>query len=109
MSAEGPPPAGGSNWNRAALKPPPRGLVMMALAIGAAIAVGLLGWSGWYVFDNLNRTAHEMEALAATAANIDTHCDAGDTPAKAGEPMSEGKCIPDEFRFVVTDGTVEEK
>jgi hypothetical protein len=50
-----------------------------------------------------------MEALAATAANIDTHCDAGDTPAKAGEPMSEGKCIPDEFRFVVTDGTVEEK
>ncbi len=109
MSAEGPPPAGGSSWNRAASNLPPKGLVIKVLAVGTAIAVGLLGWSSWYVFDNLNRTAHETEALAAAAANIDTHCDAGETPAKAGEPMSEGTCIPDEFRFVVTDGTAEGK
>lgn len=57
------------------------------------------------MFDHLNRIAHETQALGAAAANIDTHCDAGETPAKAGEPMSEGKCIPDEFRFVVTDVT----
>lgn len=108
MSEEGPPPTGGSNWNRAASKLPPNGLVIKLLAVGATIAVVTLGWGGWYVFDNLNRTAHEMAALAA-AADVDTRCDAGETPAKAGEPMSEGNCTPDEFRFVVTDGTAEGK
>lgn len=108
MSAEGPPPADGNNWARAASKPPSRGLVIKVLVVGAAIAVGLLGWSGWYVFDHLNRTVHEMEALTA-ASNIDTRCDAGETPTRPGEPMSEGKCTPDAFRIVATYGAAEGK
>jgi hypothetical protein len=100
MSAEGPQRAGDNNWNRAAWALPSKGLVLKVLVAGVILAFVLMGLIWWYMFDSLTRAADQAEA----ATRIDTRCDVGETPAKADEPLSEGRCIPDEFRITVTYG-----